>query len=104
MQNIVEGHTDPITDQLLLDGAATESLAAHTIECVLWDSSGVLKTGMGTASIVTAATRIVKFVPDAGKLLASESPYSQRWKITRPTGEVYYHPSASAERWKVFKP
>ena len=103
-QELVEGWTDPITDQLLLDGVATESLAGHTVECLLWDRTGAAKSSMGTSSILTAATRIVKFVPGAGKLLASESPYSQRWKITRPTGELYFHPNASATKWHVKKP
>lgn len=109
MQTIVEGTTDPIIDQLLLDGVATESLASHAVECLLWDKTGALKNSMGTTAIVTASTRIVKFTPGAGKLIQSESPYKQRWKITRPTGEIYFHPGggagcAQAETWKVVKP
>ena len=100
---LVEGWTDPILDQLPVAEEVTESLAGHTVECVLWDVNGNLKTGMGTSSISNAAQRIVQFTPGAGKLLKSESPYTQRWKVTRPTGEIYYHPNAAAEIWEVRK-
>lgn len=98
---LVEGWTDPIVDQLLIAEAATESLSGHTVECVLWDRNGTLKTGMGTSSISNAASRVVQFAPGTGKLLRSESPYTQRWKVTRPTGEIYFHPNAAAEVWEV---
>jgi hypothetical protein len=101
---LTEGWTEPITDQLLLDGVATESLSGSTVECLLWDRTGLQKTSMGTSSILDAATRKVKFVPGAGKLVASESPYFQRWKVTRATGEIYYHPNGPAVRWIVRKP
>lgn len=101
MITLCEGWTDAIDDQLLLDGEATESLSGSTVECMLWDRNGNLKSGMGTSSITDAATRKVRFVPGIGKLLASESPYSQRWKVTRSTGEIYYHPNGDAEVWRV---
>lgn len=101
--NLVEGWTDPINDQLLIDGVATESLAGHTVECILYNNRGILQTGMGTSEIVDAATRKVKFTPGAGKLLNADSPYTQRWKITRPTAQIYYHPNAGSETWNVRK-
>lgn len=103
MVELVEGWTDPITDQLLLDGVATTSLGSATIDCVLYDRNGTLKTSMGTATVVDAATRKVKFTPDSGKLVASESPYSQRWKVTDGS-KIYYHPNGAAEKWVVRKP
>lgn len=104
--DIIEGTTDPIIDQLLLDGVATESLSGHSVACLLWDKNGAAKTASGTAAIHDAATRKVRFTPaSATALLASESPYSQRWKVTRPSGEVYFVPSTGATvKWNVKKP
>lgn len=104
-QELVEGWTDPIIDQLLISGLATESLVGHTIECLLWDKLGVAKVGLGVSALFDGVTRKVSFTPAGpGSLVAIDSPYFQRWKITRPDGKVYFHPNGAAERWVVLKP
>lgn len=100
----VEGDTEPVTDRLLLDNVATESLAGHTVTCLLWDKDGALLVDMGTTTIIDAATRTVKFTPGVGKLREADSPLKQRWRVARPTGEVYHHPNAAPEKWIVRKP
>ena len=102
-EELVEGWTDPITQQLLNDGAAV-NLTGCTVELLLYDANGRAITHSGAASVFEAATGKVKFQPGASDLLASKSPLRVRWKVTDDADEISYFPNASADVWIVRKP
>ena len=102
-QILVEGWTERITYQLGADGAAP-NLTGMTCVLLLYDKNRALKTYAGASGIETAATGIVYFDPTAADLVASQSPYSIRWKVTDGSGKVSYFPNADAAVWYVRKP
>jgi len=102
-EELVEGWTDPITQQLLNDGAAV-NLAGCSVALLLYDANGRAISHTGSATILEAATGKVKFEPGASDLVASKSPLRVRWKVTDGADEVSYFPNASADVWIVRKP
>lgn len=102
-EQLVEGWTDPITQQLLNDGAAV-NITGCTVALLLYDRSGVAISLGGSTSVVTATTGTVKFSPGASDLKAARSPIKARWKVTDGTGKISYFPNAGADTWTVRKP
>lgn len=102
MQNFVEGWTEPIPYTINVDGAALD-LSGLTVELALYDCHDLPVAFDGELTVTSAASGQVEFAPAAGDLVAADSPYSVRFKITSADG-VSYFPSEQAEVWNVRKP
>jgi hypothetical protein len=79
------------------------NLAGLTVELVLVrhkDPDTVVDT-TGDVSIVTAAAGLVQFSPDAGDMLAANSPMLARFKLTDVDGKVAYLPEGEPDVWLV---
>ena len=102
-EQLVEGWTDPIIQQLLNDGAAV-NLTGCTVELLLYDCNNHVIVHGGSATVLDAATGKVKFEAAASDFVASKSPLKVRWKVTDNADEVSYFPNAAADTWIVRKP
>lgn len=108
---LVEGWTERILDKLWkIDSttgiASAENLTGMTVQILIYPrGSTTAKTLSGSQyGIVTAASGEVYYDPNAGDLVASESPYKVRWKVTDSGSDIAYFPNGDAEQWIVRKP
>lgn len=104
----VEGWTEPIRDQLL-DGATAPNMTGMEVELLLYvynKSTGEweLKDYEGTSGFTTASEAKAYFHPAPTDLLASESPYRARYKVTDGNGDDSFFPQHGAMNWVVQKP
>ena len=97
---LVEGWTGAIDDVLTSNGVAID-LTGLTVELVLQKADGALVTTAGNVTIVIPASGLVRYSPDAGDLLATETPHVARWKVTDGAGKVSFFPSDPGEVWTV---
>ncbi len=102
-EQLVEGWTDPITQQLLSDSTPV-NLSGCTVELLLYDCNNRAISHGGSATVLDATTGKVKFEAAASDFVASKSPLKVRWKVTDGADEVSYFPNASADTWIVRKP
>jgi hypothetical protein len=99
MEQLVEGWTEPVRQQLLADGAAINGTGL-TLTLELRDREyGVVDT---SAAVVwsSASTGIAQYTPADGDLVAARGPYRARWKVTDGTSSAYY-PNAEPDVWQV---
>jgi hypothetical protein len=101
---LVEGWTERIIDQLIADDVAVNLTGGTTVELVLYDKNGTLKSIPSQSGIDTALVGKVYYDPASTDLKHSESPYSVRWKVTDVANKVAFFPNAQPEKWFVFKP
>ncbi len=102
-ENIVEGWTSPINQQLMSDNVPFD-LTGMTVVFQLFDLYGAPIPFTGTYSVTTANLGKVQFQPAANDLLASKSPYQVRWKVTDGVGKVSFFPRNQTDQWTVRKP
>ena len=96
---LTHGRTAPITEQLLIGGAAFNA-TGFTPELVLKDVFGNV---VDTANDVTwedAAVSKIKYTPDAADLDSTKSPYLAHWKVTSGSG-IDFFPEGRAAIWEV---
>ena len=96
MKNLVQGWTEPLTAQLLDDGAV-QPLTGASVVFLLYDKNGAAVSLGGTATIADAATGQVQYAPAAGDFVAASTPHKARWKITDGAGKISFFPSGAAE-------
>jgi len=101
---LTEGWTERISYQLGADGSAP-NLTGMIVTLVLYRNGDyTIFPFLGTSGILTAATGIVYFDPAETDLVAANSPYSGRWKVTDGAGKISYFPNGTPEQWIVRKP
>jgi hypothetical protein len=100
MQTLVQGWTERVKTQLFADGAAF-NLTGFTVAMVVYTENGSIFAPAGTSGVDTAATGIVYFDPSAADLMAVNSPYLVRWKVTDSGGKSAFFPNGAAEQWVV---
>lgn len=96
----VQGWTAPIDYTLQADGAAFD-LTGCTVEVVAYDGDGVLLTLSGPTVVVSATQGTIRYTPAVGDLLAANSPYHVRFKVTNGSSQVYFFPRQREEIWIV---
>lgn len=101
--SIVEGWTDRISYQLYADGAAPNLTGMSAVLLLYTNSKGAFPYS-GTSGILSASSGTVYFDPAISDLLANNSPYFVRWRVTDGSGKVSYFPNSEAEEWTVRKP
>lgn len=100
---LVEGWTSPINQQLLSDGLPFD-LTGMTVVFQLFDLYGGVVGFSGSYSVTNASLGKVQFQPAAGDLVATQSPYQVRWKVTDGSGKISYFPRQQTDQWTVRKP
>lgn len=98
-EQLVQGWTEPIRQQLLNDGSPFDASGA-TLALVLRDKTGAVVSYTGTVAWSATATSVAQFSPAAGDLLAASSPYAARWKVTAAGKDAFY-PNGEADSWTV---
>jgi len=112
MQQLVEGWTERVRDQLLVDGAPLDLTAyagddppaSVVMQLFGRDGKAVAFEGEAGVDAEGGATGVVYFDPDADDLKASLSPYTVRWKVTDSFGKVVFFPNGDPEIWVVDSP
>lgn len=104
-QELTEGWTGPIDEQLLRDGSPYD-ITTMTVALILKTKSGALVSTTSTAevTIFDSTAGIVRYLPTTADLKASLSPYSAKWKVTDSTGRIVFFPSGRPSRWDVYEP
>lgn len=98
---IVAGTTTDLRFQLLEAGSPINLLGC-TVTLLLSDRSGTTIASPGTVSITDEAEGKVQLTPtDANVFLASNSPYTARWKITDASGKISYVPTGPRDIWDI---
>lgn len=103
---IGEGETKPITATLYDGEGATRTatnLTGLTLGIIVRDRQGADVPVTGKASVVTAASGIVKFEPAESDFKAAGSPYAVTWTVTDAVPDTAWYPNKDAERWIVRK-
>lgn len=100
-----EGMTAP-EEFVLKQGTSSTSLTAVdltalTVELSLKNRLRNTVPTTGDVAIVTAASGIVKYTPDATDLDAEHSPYKAKFKVTYGDGSIRYFPQGEAMTWNV---
>jgi hypothetical protein len=99
--SIVQGETNPIPYQLLVDSDPAD-LTGATVSIIITDRRGNETTSTGEVTIVDTTDGKVNFTPGStGDFTRAKSPYSVRWKIEAPSGISYFPNSATPEYWVV---
>ena len=104
--NLVEGWTDDIPYDLKKtnsSGTSAFDLTGSTVAITMRDAAGNILSPTGTLTVTSAAAGSVSYAPGVGELLASLSPISVRFKVTRSGGKISYFPSRSPEKWVIKK-
>ena len=97
--NLVQGWTERVDFILSADGVVID-LTGRTVTISAYDKNGTDPAFVGAVAIVDATAGKVGFTPNSGDLLASESPYSVRFKVMT---DGYYVPNGDASIWVVSK-
>jgi len=108
MQTLVQGWTERIKTQLVADGAPFDLTGYATppasVQMLLYSRLGIPLTFTGSVGLDTPALGIVYFDPGSADLVASQSPYGVRWKITDSAGKSVFFPNGALEEWYVQQP
>lgn len=99
-ERFVEGWTERIRYQLKSDGVV-QPLTGMTVTMNAYDRTGTAVTWTGVAGIDDILEGIVYFDPAAADLVAADSPYQIRWKVTDGLGKVAFYPKDDPEEWPV---
>ena len=104
--DIVEGWTQDLEFQLKSDGVAVDltGILTANVTLILTNADGTSVTTTSDISISDATNGKVKYSPDAGDLLAVNSPLSARFKVIDADGKIVFFPSAAPDKWTVYKP
>jgi uncharacterized phiE125 gp8 family phage protein len=97
---LVEGWTGPIDETLKSNGVAVD-LTGMTVELILQKATGAPVDTTGDVTVVTPASGLVRYSPDAADLVAAETPHVARWKVTDGGGKVVFFPHEAGEVWLV---
>lgn len=98
---LTEGTTGNLDFPLLQDGAAPD-LTGCSAALLLKTKAGSLVTLSGTVTIPTPTSGVVRYAPGAGDLLAANSPYAARFRITDAGGKIRFFPEGGPGMiWEV---
>lgn len=104
LKDVVEGWTEPIRHRLLNDGVALD-IQGRTVELILETKAGVAVDTTGKTANLDDGTEdlkgVVEYTPEAGDLMADDSPYYVVWKVTA-FGEDAFWPNGAAAKMKVY--
>lgn len=98
---IVAGTTTALRFQLLEAGSPINLLGC-TVDLLLADRTGTTVASPGTVSITDSDNGKVELVPtDASVFVATNSPYTARWKITDASTKISYVPTGHRDVWEI---
>ncbi len=102
-----EGWTGPIEYQLLHEdpesGERTSFDATDMgVAIVIHDKDGAAVTPKGTVEWAVMAESKVRFSPGEEDLVAADSPYTVRFKVTDVSGRETFFPQGEAMIWRIF--
>jgi hypothetical protein len=95
--DLVEGWTERVDFTLYADGAAID-LTGRTVTIHVRDKNGDDPGWLGSVAIVTAASGQVGYTPNSADLVATEGPYTVRFKIM---SDGYFVPNKEPMVWLV---
>lgn len=97
---ITEKHTAPLGFQLL-EGGSPLPLTGVTVAILITDNRGTV-ISTGNVTITDAANGKVAWTPGGtADLVAANSPYQVRWKLTDGSGKIKYVPSGLRDVWEI---
>jgi len=101
-----EGMTAP-EEFVLKQGNSTSTLlpvdlTGLTVTLVLKDRLTRTVPTSGDVVVVTPASGLVRYTPDADDLVAQAGPYQARFKVTYVDGTIRYFPQGAAMTWNVY--
>lgn len=102
--NLVEEWTEEVPFTLREDGQVAPYDSSTSVELDLHDKFGQRVTPTGTLTRLPDSA-LVGWVPGAGDLLETRSPYSLRFKLTdADTARVRFYPNGTPVLVRVHKP
>lgn len=85
----------------LLEGGSPLNLTGVTVVVLITDNTGAV-ISTGTVTVTDAANGKVSWTPGStADLVAANSPYYVRWKLTDGSGKIKYVPSALRDVWEI---
>lgn len=103
MLEIVEGWTGPVDMQLKKNGSPV-SLTGCTVTLVLRGKDGLNIDTASNISVLDAPTGQVRYLPDAGDLVAAKTPHWARFRVVDASSKIVFFPSDRPMRWTVYQP
>ena len=100
MLDLVAGWTGAIDAVLKADDVAVD-LSGCAVALILQTVNGTTVTLTGSVTVPAPSTGSVRFSPGAADLVAANSPYAARWKVTDGAGKIVYFPNGRADVWIV---
>jgi hypothetical protein len=97
LTSVVQGETTRLTFTLYADGVAFNGTGCTLSDLIIIGSDDQTLDTSGDFGWVSAAAGTVYYDPDATDLLARQSPYRVRFKVTDGSGKVKYFPSAKPD-------
>lgn len=99
-RKLVEGWTGPIDETIRTAAGTPLDLTGMAVELLLQKADGLTVDTTGDITVVTPAAGLVRYSPDAGDLVAIDTPHVARWKITS-AGQVTFFPAEEGEVWVI---
>jgi hypothetical protein len=100
---VIAGTTSALQFQLLEAGAAI-NLTSITVTLLLSDKNGTTVSSPGTVSVTDATTGKVQLAPtDANVFVATNGPYTARWKLVDASSKISYVPSGPRDVWEIIE-
>jgi uncharacterized phiE125 gp8 family phage protein len=97
---LVEGYTGLIDETLKSNGVVID-LTGMTVALILQKADGSPVDTTANVTVPDAVNGLVRYSPDAGDLLALETPHVARWQVTDGIGKIVFVPSDAGEVWEV---
>jgi hypothetical protein len=98
-EQLVEGWTEPIDQRLLAENAPFDG-TGMTVGLQLLDKDGTPVDTEGKVTWLVVEEGVARYLPDAGDLLALQSPYTARWRVTAAGRDAFF-PNGYADQWIV---